>query len=156
MACAISCMVSVAFIIGMIYFYYFTHKNKVVSHYKTILSPEAQRRFDKIVKERTTISTNGYILGVLISILVLYYKIKVQRLRLSSWMMVCTAVAITFLTNYFYYVLYPKSDWMLNHVETKQETMAWLAMYREMQYNYHMGLALGVVAVGLGAFAFRY
>jgi hypothetical protein len=28
-------------------------------------------------------------------------------------------------------------------------------MYREMSYNYHMGFALGIVAVGALAFAFR-
>lgn len=156
MACAISCMVSAVFVIGMIYFYYFTHKNKVVSHYKSLLSPESQNKFDKIVKERTAISSQGYILGVILSILILFFKLKVQKLKLSSWMMVCTAVAITFITNYFYYVLYPKKDWMLYHVNNKPETLAWLSMYREMQYNYHMGLALGVIAVGFGAFAFRY
>jgi hypothetical protein len=29
-------------------------------------------------------------------------------------------------------------------------------MYREMQYNYHMGFVIGVVAVGVLAYAFRY
>jgi hypothetical protein len=28
-------------------------------------------------------------------------------------------------------------------------------MYREMQYNYHMGLVLGIIAVGILGFAFR-
>jgi len=28
-------------------------------------------------------------------------------------------------------------------------------MYREMQYNYHMGLVFGIIGVGILAFAFR-
>ena len=28
--------------------------------------------------------------------------------------------------------------------------------YKEMQFNYHMGLLCGVVAAGIGAFAFRW
>jgi len=28
-------------------------------------------------------------------------------------------------------------------------------MYKEMQYNYHFGMVVGIVAVGVLAFAFR-
>ncbi len=52
-------------------------------------------------------------------------------------------------------MLSPKSDWMLEHLQNKEEIKAWLLMYREMQYNYHMGLVLGIIAVGVLAFAFR-
>jgi hypothetical protein len=65
-------------------------------------------------------------------------------------------VAISFVTNYFYYVLSPKSDWMLNHIKTPEQTKAWLGMYRGMQVYYHTGLVLGLFAVGTFAFAFRY
>ena len=69
--------------------------------------------------------------------------------------LVCTVVATAFVTNYFYYMLSPKTDWMLNHLTNKEEIKAWLLMYREMQFNYHMGLVLGIIAVGIFAFAFR-
>jgi hypothetical protein len=52
-------------------------------------------------------------------------------------------------------MLSPKSDWMLNYMSNPQEVKAWLLMYREMQFNYHMGLVLGIIAVGIFAFAFR-
>jgi len=60
-----------------------------------------------------------------------------------------------FVTNYFYYVLHPKTEWMLAHINTKEQNIAWLTMYKEMQYNYHLGLALGIIGVGVLAFAFR-
>jgi hypothetical protein len=44
---------------------------------------------------------------------------------------------------------------MLNHMGNQKETTAWLEMYREMSYNYHAGLVLGILAVGIMAFAFR-
>jgi hypothetical protein len=44
---------------------------------------------------------------------------------------------------------------MLNHVKDEEQVKAWLIMYKEMQYNYHMGLVLGIIAVGVFAFAFR-
>jgi hypothetical protein len=74
---------------------------------------------------------------------------------MTNFALVCTVMATCFLTNYFYYMLHPKSDWMLNHMGNQEEVKAWLQMYREMQYNYHAGLALGIVGVGVLAFAFR-
>jgi hypothetical protein len=40
-------------------------------------------------------------------------------------------------------------------MDNQAEVKAWLQMYRGMQYNYHMGMALGIIAVGVLAYAFR-
>ena len=74
---------------------------------------------------------------------------------MNSSSLVCAVMATCFLTNYFYYILSPKSDWMLNHINDKDQVKAWLQMYREMSFNYHAGLVLGILAVGILAFAFR-
>jgi uncharacterized membrane protein YkgB len=148
-------MISAVFVIGMIYFYNMTDKSKVVKYYKSSLSSDLQKRYDKITKERSTISYQGYILGVILSLGIIFYNIKIKKERLNTSALVCIVVATSFLTNYFYYMLHPKSDWMLNHMNNQQEVKAWLLMYREMQYNYHMGLVLGIIAVGILAFAFR-
>jgi hypothetical protein len=49
------------------------------------------------------------------------------------------------MTNYFYYILSPKSDWMILHIEGDKQKKAWLSVYRIMQYNYHFGALLGLV-----------
>lgn len=150
MVCKISCMISAVFIIGMIYFYNMT--SEIVKKYKKELSPELQKRYEKIAKERMKISYYGYGLGLLLSLFVLFC-LKEKKVRTFS--LVCTVMATCFLTNYFYYMLSPKSDWMLNHIDSPDEIKAWLQMYREMSYNYHMGIALGIIGVGIFAFAFR-
>lgn len=155
MACAISCMISAVFIIGMIYFYNLTDKSIIVKHYKSSLSSDLQKRYEKITKERTTISYQGYLLGVILSLGIIVYNLKTKRSKMNTTSLVCIVVATAFVTNYFYYMLSPKSDWMLNHMNNQEEVKAWLLMYREMQYNYHMGLVLGIIAVGILAFAFR-
>jgi hypothetical protein len=155
MACTISCMISAIFIICMIYFYNMTDKSDVVKHYKSSLSTDLQKRYEKISKERQEISYKGYILGVIISLGIIFYNLKVKRTKMNTSSLVCTVVALSFLTNYFYYMLSPKSDWMLNHMNNQVEVKSWLLMYREMQYNYHMGLVLGIIGVGILAFAFR-
>jgi uncharacterized membrane protein YkgB len=155
MACALSCAISTIFVIGMIYFYNIADKSAIVKHYKSSLSSDLQKRYEKITKERATISYQGYILGVILSLGIIVYNLKIKGARMGTTSLVCTVVATAFLTNYFYYMLHPKSDWMLNHMGNQEEVKAWLLMYREMQYNYHMGLVLGIIAVGVLAFAFR-
>jgi uncharacterized membrane protein YkgB len=155
MACALSCMVSATFVIGMIYFYNMTGKSEIVNHYKSSLSSDLKKRYDKISKERLMISYQGYALGVILSLGIIFYNLKIKGAKMSNTALVCTVIATAFVTNYFYYMLHPKSDWMLNHLQNKEEIRAWLQMYREMQYNYNLGLVLGIIAVGVLAFAFR-
>lgn len=155
MACAISCMISAIFVIGMIYFYNLTDKSAIVKHYKSSLSSDLQKRYQNITNERTNLSYQGYILGVILSLGIIFYNLKIKGVKMNTTALVCTVVATAFVTNYFYYMLSPKTDWMLNHMNNQEEVKAWLLMYREMQYNYHMGLVLGIIAVGILAFAFR-
>jgi uncharacterized membrane protein YkgB len=143
-------MISAVFVIGMIFFYNLTDKSTIVKHYRASLSSDLQKRYDKITKERTSISYQGYILGVILSLGIIFNNLKINTTSL-----VCIVVATAFVTNYFYYMLSPKSDWMLNHMNNQEEVKAWLKMYREMQYNYHIGLVLGIIAVGILAYAFR-
>ncbi len=153
--CSISCMISAVFIIGMIYFYNRTDKSEIVKRYKETMPVELQKRYEKISKERMMLSYYGYGLGLLFSLIIIVFNVKVKANKMSTFPFVCTVIATCFLTNYFYYILSPKSDWMLNHTTNQDQVKAWLVMYREMSYNYHAGLALGIIAVGIFAFAFR-
>jgi len=150
MPCCVSCMISCIFIIGMIYFYNATDKSDIVNQYKATLSPDLQKKYEEITHERRRISYQGYGLGLLLSFVVIYFSRKMNTIAL-----VCTVMATCFLTNYFYYMLSPKSDWMLNHITDKDQVHAWLLMYRAMSYNYHLGIVFGILAVGMFAFAFR-
>jgi uncharacterized protein YacL len=148
-------MVSLIFIIAMIYFYNMTDKSKIVKHYKNKLSSDLQKRYDKISKERMIISYQGYAFGFILSLVIIFYNLKIKGSKMATTSLVCTVIASSFVTNYFYYSLSRKSDWMLNHTGSPEEVKAWLQMYKEMKYNYHMGLVLGIIAVGIFAFAFR-
>jgi hypothetical protein len=134
----------------MIYFYNATDKSDIVKQYKATLPIELQQRYEKITSERRWISYQGYMLGLLLSAVILY-----NRRKMNTTSLVCTVMATCFLTNYFYYMLSPKSYWMLNHTTNQDQVNAWLIMYREMSYNYHVGIVFGIIAVGIFAFAFR-
>jgi hypothetical protein len=148
-------MISAIFIIGMIYFYNMTDKSEIVRNYKKKLSIDLQKRYEMITKERKMLSYQGYALGMALSICLIIYNTYFKTEKMTTSAMICLVIATSFLTNYFYYILSPKSDWVLNHTKSQEQVKAWLQMYREMSYNYHAGMALGIVAVGVFAFAFR-
>jgi len=148
-------MIAAVFVIGMVYFYNMTGKSEIVKNYKDKLPKDLQKRYDMITKERKMLSYKGYALGVALSICLIIYNTQFLSQKMSTSAMVCLVIATSFLTNYFYYILSPKTDFMLNHIDDQEQAKNWLRMYREMSYNYHAGLALGIVAVGIFAFAFR-
>ncbi len=153
--CTISCSISAVFLIGMIYMNYSVANNKKILKYKSQLPEDLQKKYEQITHERSTICYQGYVLGFVISLFIILGNVYYEHKILSTTSMVCLVLAISFLTNYFYYTLAPKKNWMLNHINTPDQTKAWLQMYRGMQIYYHTGLLLGIIAVGVFAHAFR-
>jgi uncharacterized protein YacL len=154
MPCLISCSISVSFIIGMIYFYWMTDKSTIVKEYKSKLPSDLQNRYEKIAKERMAISLQGFLYGFILSLFLIFYNIRLRKEKMNTTSIVCLVMSTCFITNYFYYVLTPKSDYILNHTNSSEQVKAWLQMYKEMQYNYHMGIVLGIVGTGFLSFAF--
>ncbi len=155
MVCSVTCLLSLGLIVSMIYFYNATYRSPVVKNYKSRLGKELASKYDKIVEERKNISRMGYLIGLVLSALVIYYNQTISENKMDSTSLVCLVLVVSFFTNYFYYILSPKSDWMLNHIKNSEESKLWLEMYRTMQYNYHLGMVFGIVAIGVFAFAFR-
>jgi uncharacterized membrane protein len=160
MPCSGTCLLATALIIAMIYFQNATTKSKIVQEYKKQLPSNLQNLYEKLSAERLRINYYGYTLGLVLSLIIILYNYNLTKnnklqLSKSNTSLVCLVIVVSFFTNYFYYILSPKSTYMLDHINSPEQTKAWLAMYREMQYNYHMGFVIGVVAVGVLAYAFR-
>ena len=155
MACRITCAISVVFIIGMIYMTNAMSYNDTMQQYEKQLPEKLQKIYKQIVTERRQIYYTGYTLGFILAILFILYNNIILNKSFSTVSMVCVSTASAFLVNYFYYILTPKTTHMLEHADTPEQTKAWLKMYRTMQYHYHMGLFIGLIAVGVFAYAFR-
>ena len=104
MVCSISCSISAIFLIGMIFFYNRTGQSKIVKHYKEKLPTNLQKLYEKITEERRSISYQGYILGVALSLLFLFYNVKIKHTPLKNMHVICIVMSISFITNYFYYI----------------------------------------------------
>ena len=100
------------------------------------LTNEEIELYKKIKKERLLIYYQGLIFGIVLSIL--YFIINKDNNMFIG-------ITITFVVNYFYYILYPKSVYMIEVLNTKEENQAWLKIYRYMQYRYHLSFLLGLI-----------
>jgi len=155
--CGISCIFATIFIISMIYMNNATQKSQVIQIYQEQLPTNLKNLYAKLTNERLRIYYYGYILGFILSLIVIIYNYQnpSNKHKMTTTTMVCITITISFITNYFYYILSPKSDYMLNHINSPDQTKAWLTMYRHMQYYFHAGLVLGIIAVAALAIAFR-
>ena len=153
-----SCALATIFLIGSIFMTNATQKNQTIQQYQSQLPSSLQNLYAKITAERQRIYYYGYALGLIISIIIIYYNINLSprnNTKMTTATMVCVIITVSFITNYFYYMLSPKSTYMLEHINSPEQTKAWLTMYKAMQYYWHAGLVLGIVAVGFLALAFR-
>jgi uncharacterized protein YacL len=131
------------------------HNDPSIQSYRKQLPDDIKKTYDEICVERARIYYTGYIVGFILSILV----ILLNRIALNNKMpvsaMVCLAIVVSTFVSYFYYILSPKSKYMVSVLETESEKEAWLKIYKSMQYYYHLSFVLGIVAVGVFAYAFR-
>ena len=152
--CTTSCGIAATLLAGMAYCTYMGNRSELVKNYMRSLTPDQQQTYAKIVDERRGIYLRGFGWGLLLSALLL--GVHHQYAGMSRAGLLCTVAAITLATNYFYYVLSPKSDWMVLHFNTQNNNDAanWLRVYRGMQVNYHVGLVLGIAGTVLLSNAF--
>jgi len=107
---------------------------------KQRFSPEIAEKYTAIVQERTRIYIQGLLLGLLVSFGLLYTKLQHVTTRFHR---VCFILAITISVSIVYYLLVPKSAYILTSLKTQEENKAWLEMYNTMKHRYLIGFLLG-------------
>jgi hypothetical protein len=157
--CSASCGIAATLLAGMAYCTYMGNRTQLIKDYMRTLTEDQQQIYAKIVAERRGIYLRGFGWGLLLSAILL--GIHHQYLTMSRTVLLCNVAAITLATNYFYYMLSPKSDWMVLHFENDNnsnndhsDAANWLRVYRGMQVNYHVGLVLGIAGTVLLSNAF--
>ena len=111
------------------------------------MTPELVNKYENIIKERRNISLTGYVVGLVLAFSYLIYTKKIKKL--NTYNSAFFTAGITLLVNYFYYIISPKSDVMIIHLDKEEQRVEWQKIYRSMQLKYHLGLLLGVIGAGL-------
>ena len=158
MICGWTCFIATMFILANIVFTILMDKHGEVAKYQDSLDEKQMKVYQKIVNERKNIALQGYGLGLGLSVGYLvsrHFMTKRKGSFLSSSVSsLCLTAAITFIVQYFYYILSPKSDWMLNQLTDEQQKQQWLKVYRAYSWNYHLSMLIGLVGAGLLGYSF--
>ena len=154
MICKISVMISIVFIVGYIVHAFTIDKRGITQAFRESLNRHQQSIYDSIVKERKWLSIKGYLLGLFVALIIVIYNYVNRRVKKMS-LNIAIGVATTFIIHYFYYILSPKSNWMVLHLDHKTQREAWLKVYREMQWGFHSGIFIGIIGVAILFSAFK-
>jgi uncharacterized protein YacL len=141
MVCINNCALGIALIAATIFTSLASKSDPVFQKYLTTLNTEQIHAFREIVANRTSLYLQGTIFGIILVIMLAIFGYK----QLSPFTNGCTFVVIVLLTQYFYYILMPKNDWMLNHLKNQEQIQGWLGVYREMSLRWHWGLVVGLI-----------
>lgn len=161
MICYYNCYISIVFIISMIYNQFTMNMKTIHKHYeqydklKYPYDKELTDIYQKIIIERRNIYFMGYIIGFLFSIIVSIHLLYRNKKKINRIFYLCLIVSICFITNYMYYILTPKSTYLIEHMKNIQQCKQWLIIYRKFQIKYHVGILLGLIAAAFfGNFCF--
>tara|TARA_B100001093_G_scaffold520477_1_gene616461 strand:- start:28273 stop:28740 length:468 start_codon:yes stop_codon:yes gene_type:complete len=147
MVCPTSCIVAGAFIVSSIFVSLRVDKSTLKDPLFQLLSERNKQRYMRIADERKNIYLKGFGLGFILSIIALFILNNNKMFKVTKLINICFVLATSFTVNYFFYILHPKTDYMVLHLNDGEEKKAWLNIYKTMQFNYHLGFALGLVGM---------
>ena len=148
MFCGSTCIIALIFLFANIYTI-FSCQNINKQDFYNVLNNHQKHKYIIIISERRNIYFMGFVLGILLGFVLSFYAKKVLHYRFNKTSLTCFVVSITFITNYLFYILYPKSNYMLLELDDKKQIQEWLKIYKKMQFKYHFGFILGIIAVGI-------
>jgi hypothetical protein len=140
MVCLTNCALGVALIVGTVVASLAWKGDITFQNYLRTLDAKQINALEDISDNRASLYLQGTVLGVILIALLSAIGYK----QLSPFTNGCTFVVIVLLTQYFYYILMPKRDWMLNHLKTQEQIQGWLGVYRHMSLRWHIGLVIGL------------
>lgn len=150
--CTFTCFISAVIVIAMIIMTFLIHLDEDIQSYEQSMSPELRQVYTGIVQERQSIFFTGYIIGFVLAIM--YLVFRNNKFSFATPQTICIVIAISFIVNHLYYMLSPKTDYMVLHLNNESDREKWLLVYRRMQLYFHVAFALGLIGVGVLGYGF--
>lgn len=101
--------------------------------------------YKEIVTERLYDYYIGLIIGIIVAILFYNFYGKHSDKNGANKIMLCVYLIIVLFSQCLYYMLVPKSKYMLEYLRGDQIGL-WLDTYKNMKTNYLLGAILGIIA----------
>lgn len=123
-------------------------KDDVINEYLASLNDEQVKAYLRIVKERKNIYIKGFILGSILALGYLLYS-KEGKMKTDSFTRIAMFVGIAMLTQFLFYHLSSKKEWMLDYLTSQDQIHKWTQVYSIIQKKYYIGFLVGFVGYAL-------
>jgi NhaP-type Na+/H+ or K+/H+ antiporter len=130
-------------------FMMFLKDNNLFLKFMNTLNNDQKEIYNKIIKERLSLYFGGMLLGIFIGLLYLFYSKKSNR-------NVCIFIVIVFVTKMIVYKGYPKSTYMLYHLDKKEQVDAWTDIYRNMKKIWMLSFVFAIISYILIGLSFKF
>ena len=137
--CDIWCLMASGLFAAMLYVTLNPHKTKILNAFIATLDNKQEHIYLKVVEERLNIYVTGLVLGLIVGFTYL-------SMSKNSVVRTCVFTTLVLAISIVYYMMIPKSTYMIKHLKTTEQFNRWLDVYKEMQYRNYMGLILGVIS----------
>ena len=131
----IYCTVGFILLFSSILMHFFPKKNTL----NDTLTPELKEKYKQIINERLKIYTMGTILGLIMAIAYIY-------LYPNGYKSICMFILIVMTIKLTFYYFYPKSDYMLYHLQTKEQVKAWTDVYKSYKNVWKYSLLVSFIS----------
>lgn len=144
MDCVPWCLIAFMFIGSFVAMQYVKLDKSVFYRFSNSLDAEQKETYLKIIRERANIFTMSILLGVLVAFflsITIYNTKKTVNVKNLS----CFFISIMFFVCYVSYSLTGKSDYLINHLNSKDQTQYWFAIGKKFRYFNMIGAIFGIL-----------
>ena len=120
------------------------------SEFAKTLTPEQLDVYESIIQHRMELYFQGLVLGLVAGF------IYINNMDTESYrpMHLGTFAILVLGTQYMYYMIAPKNEWMLDHITTSDQATKWLDIYQYMSKMWHLGFAMAILGAVVGCHAY--
>jgi ABC-type antimicrobial peptide transport system permease subunit len=141
------CSIAIVILLSSVFMMFLKDHNLFIKFMNT-LNGEQKEIYHKIIRERLSLYFGGMLLGILIGLIYLFYTKKSER-------SICIFIIIVFLTKMIVYKGYPKSTYMLYHLDKKEQVSAWTDIYTYMKKIWMLSFILAIISYVLIGYSFK-
>ena len=141
------CSAAIVILLSSVFMMFLKDHNLFLKFMNT-LNKDQKEIYNKIIKERLSLYFGGMLLGIFLGLLYLFYNKKSER-------SICIFIVIVFLTKMIFYKIFPKSTYMLYHLDKKEQVDAWTDIYTYMKKIWMLSFVFAIISYVLLAWSFK-
>lgn len=142
--CSNWCLISSILITGSIFVCCFPHRKKIMTDFMDLLDENQKKEYTKIIEMRKNIYLRSLISSFAISTIFSLVGLKEKTFSINNF---CVFIALVFSFTNLFYLLSKKSSYIVSKLNNEKQRNAWLEIYKNMQYHYHLGIMVGLIGV---------